>query len=238
MILTRFLGRSEVSAANEQRLRQHLRSISIKVLADGETIGAGVLLAKQQRVYTVITHAHVIQSASAPFQLQTTDGQIYAAALVAPPIGQNRDLSLLRFQSLDRTYTTAKLATASSKSGDRVWVAGFALKGTNQPLDDAPRPISQPSIVSGQIVQILPTAIAGGYSVGSDLAIEYGMSGGALIDRSGKLVGINGVQVKSLWSNPEILEDGSKVGDALHYQIKNSYWAIPSSFIREFARLQ
>ncbi len=236
-ILTQFFGIPELSAIQAQKLQQHLRSISIKILADGETIGAGVLLTKQQRVYTVITNAHVIQSASAPFQLQTPDGQIYAAALVTPPIGQNRDLSLLRFQSLDRIYTTAKLATASSKSGDRIWSAGFPLKGTNQTIDDTPSPISQPSIVSGQIVQILPIAIAGGYSVGLDLAIEYGMSGGALIDQSGKLVGISGVQVKSLWTNPEILEDGSKVGDVLHRQIRNSHWAIPSNFIKEFARL-
>ncbi len=221
----------------EQKLQQHLRSISIKILAHGETIGAGVLLTRQQRVYTVITNAHVIQSASAPFQLQTPDGQIYAAALVTPPLGQNRDLSLLRFQSLDRTYITAKLATISPKSGDRVWSAGFPLKGTTQTLEDAPSATLQPNIVSGQIVQILPIPIAGGYSIGSDLTIEHGTSSGALIDRSGKLIGINGVQVKSLWSNPAILEDGSKASDVLHHQIKNSHWAIPSNFIKDFARL-
>jgi S1-C subfamily serine protease len=236
-ILSQIFGMSEVSAIQEQKLRQHLRSISIEILADGETLGGGVLIAKQQRVYTVITHAHVIQSASAPFQLQTPDGQIYAAALVTPPIGQNRDLSLLRFQSLDRTYITAKLATASPKSGDRVWSAGFPLKGTNQTVEGTPSPTLPPNIVSGQIVQILPMPIAGGYSIGSDLPIEHGTSGGALIDRSGRLVGINGVQVKSLWNNPEVLEDGSKVGDVLHHQIRNSHWAIPSNFIKEFARL-
>ena len=236
-ILSQILGRSEVSAIQEQKLQQHLRSISISILAHGETIGAGVLIAKQQRVYTVITNAHVIQSASAPFQLQTPDGQIYAAALVTPPIGQNRDLSLLRFQSLDQTYITAKLATVSPKLGDRVWSAEFPLQGTKQTIEDAPGAISPPNIVSGQIVQVLPMPIVGGYSIGSDLAIKYGTSGGALIDRSGKLVGINGVQVKSLWTNPEILEDGSKVGDALHHQIKNSHWAIPSNFIKDFASL-
>ena len=236
-ILSQKFGMSDLSAIQEQKLQQHLRSISIKILANGQTIGAGVLLVKQQHIYTAITNAHVIQAASAPFQLQTPDGQIYAAALVTPPIGQNRDLSMLRFQSLDRVYITAKLATAIPKVGDRVWTAGFPLKGTNQTFDETPSATLQPNIVSGQIVQILPVAIAGGYSVGSDLAIEYGTSGGALVDRSGKLIGINGVQVKSLWSNPEILEDGSKVGDVLHHQIKNSHWAIPSSFIRDFARL-
>jgi S1-C subfamily serine protease len=237
IILTQSFGLSTLSAIQEQRLQQHLRSISIKILAHGETIGAGVLLAKQQRVYTVITNAQVIQSASAPFQLQTSDGQIYAAALVTPPISQNRDLSILRFQSPDRIYTTAKLATASSKSGDRVWSAGFPLNRTSTSLDDTSSATWDPNIISGQIVQILPIAIAGGYSIGSDLKIEQGMSGGALIDRSGKLIGINGVQIKSLLNQPEILEDGSKVGDVLHHQIKNSHWAIPSNFIKDFARI-
>jgi S1-C subfamily serine protease len=236
-LLSQKFGGSEVSAIQEQELRQHLRSISIKILANGEKIGAGVLLAKQQRVYTAITNAHVIQSASAPFQLQTHDGQIYAAALVTPPIGQNRDLSMLRFQSLDRVYSTAKLATASPKSGDRVWTAKFPSEKTNQTLEDAPSAISPPNIVSGQIAQILPIPLSGGYSIGSDLEIDRDMSGGALIDRSGKLVGINGVQVKSLWSNPAVLEDGSTVSDVLHHQIKNSHWAIPSSLIKDFARL-
>jgi S1-C subfamily serine protease len=237
IILTQSFGVSTLSVIEEQRLQQHLRSISIKILAHGETIGAGVLLAKQQRVYTAITNAQVIQSASAPFQLQTPDGQIYAAALVTPPIGQNRDLSILRFHSPDRIYTIATLATTSSKSGDRVWSAGFPLTRTNTRLDDTSSSTWELNIVSGQIVQILPFAIAGGYSIGSDLKIDRGMSGGALIDRSGKLIGINGVQINSRLNKPEILEDGSKVGDVLHQQIKNSNWAIPSNFIKDFARL-
>jgi S1-C subfamily serine protease len=232
-ILTQSFVVSELGGTQEQKLQQHLRSISIKILAHGETIGSGVLLAKQQQVYTVITNAHVIQSASVPFQLQTPDGQVYAAALITPPTGQNRDLSILRFQSPDRTYITAKLATALPKTGDRVWSSGFPI----DPPNDTSKPVSEPNIVNGQIVQILPIAIAGGYSIGSDRTIEKGMSGGPLIDRSGKLIGINGVHANPLWDQPEILEDGSTVGDVLQEQIKNSNWAIPIDFIKEYARL-
>jgi S1-C subfamily serine protease len=248
-LLTQSFVVSELGATQEQKLQQHLRSISIKILAHGETIGSGVLLAKQKQVYTVITNAHVIQSASVPFQLQTHDGQIYAAALITPPAGQNRDLSILRFQSPDRTYITAKLATVLPQIGDRVWSSGFPLVGEASLLrqklrernenrsTDTSKPVWEPSIVNSQIVQILPIPISGGYSIGSDRTIEKGMSGGPTIDRSGKLIGINGIHANPLWDTPEILEDGSKVSDVLQEQIKNSNWAIPIEFIKEYARL-
>ena len=241
-LLTQSFVVSEFGAIQEQKLQHQLRSISIKILAHGETIGSGVLLAKQDQVYTVITNAHVIQSASVPFQLQTYDGQIYAAALITPPTGQNRDLSILRFQSPDRTYATAKFATSIPKTGDRVLSSGFPLVGVasagrENRANDSSKPVWELSIVNGQIVQILPIPISGGYSIGSDGSIEKGMGGGPMIDRSGKLIGINGVHPHPLWDKPEVLEDGSKVSDVLQEQIENSNWAIPIEFIKEYARL-
>jgi S1-C subfamily serine protease len=233
-ILTQSFVVTELGSTQEQRLRRHLRSISIKILAHGETIGSGVLLTKQERVYTVVTNAHVIQSASGQFQLQTHDGQIYAAALITPPTGQNRDLSILRFQSREHVYITAKLATALPKTGDRVWSSGFSHENR---VEDTAKAVLNPTIVKGQIVQVLPIAIAGGYSIGSDRSIDKGMSGGALINRSGELIGINGVHANPLWDKPEVLEDGSKVSDVLQEQIKNSNWAIPTQFIKNYAKL-
>ena len=239
-ILTQSFVISELGVTQERKLQQHLRSISIKVLARGESIGSGVLLARQQQVYTVVTNAHVIQATSAPFQLQTHDGQVYAAALIAPPSGQNRDLSILRFQSNRRTYETAKLATTSPKIGDRVWSSGF-------PSDDGTEPVARrPSesattdwgvdIVNAQITQLLPVAISGGYGIGFDGSIRKGMSGGPLIDQSGGLIGINGVHAQPLWDTPETLENGSIVSDTLQSQIDNASWAIPIEFVKSYAR--
>jgi S1-C subfamily serine protease len=240
-ILTQSFVISELGVTQEQRLQQHLRSISIKILAHGETIGSGVLLAQQERVYTVVTNAHVIQSASVPFQLQTHDGQIYAAALITPPTGQNRDLSILRFQSPRQIYLTAKLANALPRTGDRVWSSGFPLVDeaarNESRADDTTKSVWAPTIVSGRIVQILPIAMSGGYSIGSDRPIAKGMSGGALINRAGELVGINGVHAQPLGDQPEVLEDGSTVSEVLQEQIKSANWAIPTQFIKEYAKL-
>ncbi len=241
----------DLSANQEQKLYQKLRAISIKVLAHGETIGSGVLLDRQQvatpttasplqtkisHIYTVITNAHVIQAASAPFQVQTPDGQIHAAALVPPPVTQNRDLTILRFQSTHRVYPTATLANHSPKVGDRVWSGGFPLAGTPTP-EERPDPAKTPwglSTVNGRVTQILSTAMVGGYSIGLDYEIAKGMSGGPSIDRSGELVGINGIHANPLWETPETLEDGSTVSDALQKQIANSSWAIPIEFVKAY----
>ncbi len=222
----------DVGAIQEQRLQQQLRTISIKVLAHGEPIGSGVLFDRHNRVYTVVTNAHVIQSTSAPFQLQTPDGKIYAAALIPPPTGQNRDLSVLRFHSLNVTYHPAKLATSSPKIGDRVWASGFSLaEHRSSDLSVAPQ---QLTIASGKITQILPLAMTGGYRIGSDNDIKTGMSGGPLLDRSGELIGINGVYLTSDREIANKLEDGSTVSDPLQQQINNSHWAIPIEFIKDY----
>jgi serine protease DegQ len=222
----------------QQRLRQQIRSISVRILANDESIGSGVLIDKQDRVYTVITNAHVLQAASAPFKIQTHDGQIYIAATIAPPANQNRDLSTLRFQS-DRDYTPAQLASVSPKVGALVWAAGYPLdEGTTTPADsqNIPAKVSGVTIADGKVTQILPVAITGGYQIGSDNAIRKGMSGGALVDVEGNLVGINGIHANPLWDVAETLEDGTKVTAKLQEQIDSYSWAIPIDFVENYSR--
>ncbi len=226
----------EAGVDRAQQLRQQIRSISIKILANDESIGSGVLLHKQDRVYTIVTNAHVIQAASAPFKIQTPDGQIYAAALIPPPSGQSRDLTILRFQS-ERAYTPATLATISPKISTPVWAAGFPLDdNTATPVNSQnvlPK-VSGLTIADGQITQILPIAITGGYQLGSDNAVRKGMSGGPLVDGEGNLVGINGIHADPLWEVAETLEDGSTVSEKLQEQINSSSWAIPIASVKSY----
>jgi S1-C subfamily serine protease len=233
---------ADLGAMQEYKIQKQIRSISIKVLARGITIGSGVLLERQDQVYKVITNAHVIQSSSAPFQIQTPDGKIYAAALIAPPTGQNRDLSILRFQSFDLTYNTAKLATASPKIGDRVWSSGFPLADAaplQENLQDTPSAAPWGlNIADGQVTHILSTALTGGYNIGSDNAVKKGMSGGPLVDQQGDLVGINGVHADPLWEIAETLENGATVSGELQAQIDNFSWAIPIEFVKEYVSSQ
>ncbi len=236
-ILTPSAQAPELTLDRQQALRQQLRSISVKIMANGESIGSGVTLARQADVYTVVTNAHVIQAARAPFKIQTPDGQLYIAALVPPPAGRNRDLSVLRFQSRDRQYNTAKLATERPKIGTPVWAAGFPLDPATLPANSQAVPTTVPwglTIADGRVTHILPIAITGGYEIGSDNAIRKGMSGGPLVDGDGNLVGINGVHADPLWEMSDTLEDGSTVSQQLQEQIDNYSWAIPIDFVNDY----
>jgi S1-C subfamily serine protease len=233
---------ADLGAIQEHKIQQQIRSISIKVLARGTTIGSGVLLDRHDRFYTVITNAHVIQSSSAPFQIQTPDGLIYGAALIDLPTRKKRDLSMLRFQSLDRIYNTAKLAGASPRIGDRVWSSGYPLTDVAPLSENLQHTDSQAavklSIADGRVTHILPTALTGGYNIGSDNAVRKGMSGGPLIDRQGNLVGINGVHADPLWEIAETLENGATVNGEIQEQIDNFSWAIPIEFVKEYISSQ
>jgi S1-C subfamily serine protease len=232
IVVDRDLVAPELSEQQEEKLQQQIRTIGVKVIAHGESVGSGILLDRRDRGYTVVTNAHVIQSGTAPFQVQAPDGQIYAAILVTPPVGQNQDLAVLRFQSPDRDYPTAKLATKPLKVGDWVWAAGYPFDRTieGEYTIDA----WGLAIAKSQIVNLLPKPLMGGYSIGYDNAIYKGMSGGPLVNQRGELVGINGIHAHPLWDTPDILEDGSPLSKELQEQVSEYNWAIPISVLNNY----
>jgi S1-C subfamily serine protease len=203
--------------------QQQMRSIAVAVLAARQPIGSGILFRKYDRAYLVVTNAHVIQSGQAPFQVRTPDGRIYTAAYLPPVATHNQDLAVLSFTTSERTYTTATIATEPPQIGDRVWVAGFPLA---RPQPDRHTDAWGLKIGKGNIANILPKPLAGGYTIGSDAPIEKGMSGGPLFNDRGEVVGINGVHADPLWEGEDNFADGSKVGQKLQTQIDNSSWAI------------
>jgi S1-C subfamily serine protease len=219
----------ELSEEQEENLQQQIRAISVRAISQGESIGSGILLDRANEVYTVVTNAHVIQSASAPFQVQTPDGQTYAAVLLSPLLGQTQDVATLRFKSVERVYQTAKRATTPLKIGLRVWSAGYPLERTSDSessIDNWGLMISK-----GRISHLLSKPLAGGYNIGYDNPIKKGMSGGPLLNQQGELVGINGIHSHPLWDSPQTLEDGSKVNPQLQEQIDELNWAIPISVL-------
>ncbi|HAJ64669.1 MAG TPA: serine protease, partial [Cyanobacteria bacterium UBA8543] len=64
-------------------------------------------------------------------------------------------------------------------------------------------------LTTGQVSLLLNRALVGGYQVGYTNEIQKGMSGGPILNRQGKLVGINGMHKYPLWGDPYIYKDGS-----------------------------
>lgn len=169
----------------EQGLKKSAQGITVKVLT-GTLWGSGVLIKqksfKNQINYTVITNGHVLLQVKPPYLIQTYDGQIYEAKLLDK--FDQPDLALLQFTSV-KNYPVAYLKPAFTlaylQKGDEVFAAGY-------PVDASKGFV----VKKGNIAALLPQAMSEGYQIGFSTEIVPGMSGGALLNRHGEVVGIIG----------------------------------------------
>jgi serine protease DegQ len=113
------------------QMQQLAKSITVKVLSKG-FLGSGILIKRQDSVYTVLTNAHVLRAGDKTYQIQTPDGQRYPASVskldqaLHTASGGSNDLALLQFRSPAVTYAVASLGSASTLSvRDEVFAAGF-----------------------------------------------------------------------------------------------------------------
>jgi S1-C subfamily serine protease len=233
---------------SEAELKTLARSITVKVLV-GRTWGSGILVHKQAQVYTVVTNQHVLNLGDR-LSIQTADGRIHAAKVRRQEFG-DRDLALLQFQARSN-YAIASLERSSGvQVGDAVFAAGFpstsevnevqSPKIENSPTKMQERTLVGFTLAPGQI-SLLPTKVlVGGYQIGATNHVRKGMSGGPLLNRQGKVVGINGMHAYPIWGDPFVYTDGShperrntSLGESQHDVMVRSSWAIP---IETFSKL-
>ncbi|HAZ45779.1 MAG TPA: serine protease [Cyanobacteria bacterium UBA11369] len=200
-----------------EQLQSLAKSLTVKILSQ-EVLGSGILLQKQEEVYTIITNAHVLRAGDPPYKIETPDGKIYAAVVVKTAKFEGNDLSLLQFRSKS-DYAVAKLG-ATPQAGDEVFAAGF-------PFTASPTKDRGFVFRTGKVWRVLDKALEGGYQVGYTNDIEKGMSGGPLLNRRGEVVGINGMHAYPLWGDPYIFKDGSEPEPALREQMSRYSWGIP-----------
>lgn len=206
---------------------QHLaESITVKVLS-GDFLGSGILIQRQGSVYKVLTNAHVLRSANPPYQIQTSDGRVYAANLPKDVKTKyvkslkGNDLALLQFRSPNATYPVASLGSASTLSvGNEVFAAGF-------PFDAEGTQDTGFVFRTGKVSLVLNKALEGGYRIGYTNDIQKGMSGGPLLNHAGEVVAINGMHAEPLWGEPYVYQDGTEPEPALRKQMSQYSWGIP-----------
>lgn len=162
---------------------------TITVRIDGANTGSGTIIEHQVDRYVVLSNWHVVSIGDKPIQpkalrIQTVDGRkhlISAKKIVR--IGK-LDLALLEFRSRYR-YAIAEIGNSESLSeGEPLYVSGWA--------DPNPQ-------LSDRTYQLLVGNLSGridrpqdGYALVYTVNALPGMSGGPVLDRRGKLVGING----------------------------------------------
>ncbi|NJO93592.1 MAG: trypsin-like peptidase domain-containing protein [Hydrococcus sp. RM1_1_31] len=209
-------GQTSVLAAEDSntKIKQLARAITVSVQV-GDNRGSGVLIAKAGQTYTVVTNAHVINGGDS-YRIQTPDGKIHSAKLQYQGDSFAKDdLALLQFQAAD-TYSIANLGNSATLSENQaIFVVGF------------PSESEQLSISNGKISLVAEKPLVGGYQIGFGSETKQGMSGGALLNDKGELIGILGQGNAAITNNAYTYQDGSHPSIQTLAQMRSSSFAVP-----------
>ncbi|MBN3907741.1 MAG: tetratricopeptide repeat protein [Nostoc sp. NMS1] len=208
--------------STSDKLKEKAKSITVRVLsANGG--GSGTIIAQEKNIYTVLTNQHVLTTGE-PYSIQTVNGLIYPAKLVKKVDFASNDLALLQFIGVNNIFGGKTYANISTPSTDEeVLASGFSAEGNTLTFN------------TGRISMLPDKALQGGYRLGYTNNIQKGMSGGPILNRWGKLVGINGVHAYPLFGNPYVFEDGSKPSETQKQQMTRFSWGIPIQTLTKFA---
>lgn len=202
--------------------------ITVKVFDQESFLGSGVILRRDSSKYLVVTNQHVLRTGLSPYRIQTPDGSFHVARIVDSSDVNNMDLALLSFTSKSQKYRIPALVTPTQiQEGDSVFAAGFPAEIVNSnefELDSQ----SGFTFTRGKVAVILDKPLKEGYQIGYTNNVQKGMSGGPLLDRQGRVVGINGKHAYPLWDAPELYEDDSQPCQPLQELISRSSLAIPA----------
>ncbi|AFZ11447.1 Tetratricopeptide TPR_1 repeat-containing protein [Crinalium epipsammum PCC 9333] len=209
--------------AHDAPLLEELKEIAVQItvkIDSNNNGGSGVIIGKKQQSYLVITNAHVTFGDN-NFSIQTHDGVVHQAQLVPNTKFSNRDMALLQFRS-SKQYEPADINPSNLRQGIPVLAAGY------------PGETNKIVYHQGKITQLPEQSFKGGYQIGYSSDIVQGMSGGAILDAEGGLIGINGRSAYPILNSGYVYEDGSRPLPEAIKQFRRSSWGIPiQTFLAE-----
>ena len=174
-----------------------LMDITVRIDAEGsykEDGGSGVIIRQQGQLFTILTAYHVVQENRSykvlifnPSNRKIIDSHIIDKKSIKR-IG-DYDLAEIAIQSSAK-YRTAKIGDSQQlQPTDNLSVSGYPL-----PSFSIPKRLSTPTPRLGQFIDRLPPDSLPkgkkGATLKMDVATEPGMSGGAVVNENGELVGI------------------------------------------------
>jgi tetratricopeptide (TPR) repeat protein/S1-C subfamily serine protease len=202
-----------------QQVRATAKNISVRITAENNG-GSGVIIAKKGSNYLILTNAHVVGRAT-KIEIIAPDGQKYRATPINGGFDPKYDLALLQFTSKTK-YTLANLSSIAGSPIEperTIYSAGF-------PFDS-----KDLRITSGQVSQLSDLPFNDGTQIGyvtdkGKKGIRQGMSGGAIFDAQGNLLGINTTSVAPILPK-YTYNDGSKPIPELAAKYARANWGIP-----------
>jgi S1-C subfamily serine protease len=178
------LVQTVVVAKPAPEINRIAQAITVRI-AVGEEHGSGILLKKNGDVYTVLTAAHVLTGGTAKkLTIVTADDESHNVTEIRKYQG-NVDLAIVRFRSA-RNYRLAELGDSNRLTGGmNIYVGGFPMPT---------RVITERVFVFklGRVVANSKRVFQDGYALLYDNSTLPGMSGGPILDETGKVVAIHG----------------------------------------------
>ncbi|MEG3440293.1 tetratricopeptide repeat-containing serine protease family protein, partial [Pannus brasiliensis CCIBt3594] len=193
-------------------LEKKARGFTVRIDSTSGGNGSGVIIAREGKTYTVLTADHVLCEKIAgaatcsddfTYTVVTNDGK-------SRKIERNRvirqegvDLAVFRFQS-EGTYPIAELGNYTPNTGEVVFVAGYPKIGDRRPIWEFNGGFAQDKELGllrtrqndlqsqGSAGLQGATSLTGGYELVYSSITYGGMSGGAVLDSSGRVIGIHG----------------------------------------------
>ena len=156
----------------------------VTVIIDAkQTSGSGVIISHQGYEYSVLTNWHVLNSSDS-YTVKTGDGQLH----------QIRPNSIKHIVGLDlaiATFSSSKLYRVVELGNSDTIAEGSTLYITGAPANLKGIDSRNLLVVGGQLVGYNP-ADSSGYTLIYNNNTMPGMSGGAVMDTNGNLIGIHG----------------------------------------------
>jgi S1-C subfamily serine protease len=210
------IAQSPDGVPTPQETQAAAKNITVRVNSRNNS-GSGVIIAQKGSSYLILTNAHIVNR-SAQLEIQAPDGQKYQATAINGGFDTKYDLALLQFTSKTK-YALANLADVTASPIDptrTIYSAGFPLNAQTA------------ATTSGEVSQISDLPLANGTQFGFTIdkgkqGIDMGMSGGAILDTQGNLLGINAVSAAPNYT----YSDGSKPIPKLIAQYQQANWGIP-----------
>jgi tetratricopeptide (TPR) repeat protein/S1-C subfamily serine protease len=187
---------------NPSQVETIARQVTVKI--DGQAPGTGVIIARQEQTYFVLTAAHVIATED-EYEVVTPDGQKHRLDYkLVRKFPDNLDLAIIQFNSANSYPVVVIGRSAQLKESTPIYVAGF-------PHADGGLAAYQFS--TGTLAAVVTRPVGKGYTLVYYNDTFTGMSGGPILDGQGQLVGIHGASKTAYTESQGISpEHGSKVG--------------------------
>jgi tetratricopeptide (TPR) repeat protein len=203
------------------------KQLTVQIVSNSGEKGSGVMIAKQDNRYTVLTANHVVCQAphsavpcpARTYQVVAPDGN---QIIVDPDTIQRQvgvDLAILEFESAGN-YEIATLGTYAPKQEDEVFVAGFSQQRGWQLNPGYVFERNQGTLEvsfyrlgeTGQSLSQTQVSFSDGYELVYTSLTERGMSGGPVMDRQGNVIGLHGLAEGESLSSQEQVQLGYSLG--------------------------